>query len=334
MPQQYGQCSTLITAAGLYRLQQAAATVDEPQRAQRSTSCRSGRRAAAGIDTKDAQERALGLGILGELLSNAKPGRRYAGPPLTTNGGGRALVTGGTGGIGEEVCRGLAARGYDVYVGARDAAKGEAVAERLREEFPGAHKCLVCDLNGGDTALPRGVNLLVNNAGVMGAATDETMRVNLVAPARLTLGLRARNRKLRVVNVASSSHLRARACPVARMLDDRRRDKSLSARYAASKKGLLQFTARAAQQWRRRAACHPGLVWTSMLQGFFPAPVRARCCRGASSRRRPRARRRYFWPASTTPRARTTWTIETGPAAVARGVETGATRRRAGRAVT
>ena len=145
------------------------------------------------------------LGILGELLSNAKPGRRYAGPPLTTNGGGRALVTGGTGGIGEEVCRGLAARGYDIYVGARDASKGEAVAARLREEFPGAHKCLVCDLNGGDTALPRGVNLLVNNAGVMGAATDETMRVNLVAPARLTLGLRARNRKLRVVNVASSS---------------------------------------------------------------------------------------------------------------------------------
>ena len=92
------------------------------------------------------------LGILGELLSNAKPGRRYAGPPLTTNGGGRALVTGGTGGIGEEVCRGLAARGYDVYVGARDAAKGEAVAERLREECPGAHKCLVCDLNGGDRA--------------------------------------------------------------------------------------------------------------------------------------------------------------------------------------
>ena len=142
------------------------------------------------------------LGILGELLSNAKPGRRYAGPPITTNGGGRALVTGATGGIGEEVCRGLAARGYDVYVGARDPEKGEAVAERLREEFPGAHKCVVCDLNRGEAALPRGVNLLVNNAGVMGAATDETMRVNLLAPARLTLGLRARNRKLRVVNVA------------------------------------------------------------------------------------------------------------------------------------
>jgi NAD(P)-dependent dehydrogenase (short-subunit alcohol dehydrogenase family) len=225
---------------------------------------------------------------------------------LTTTTGGRALVTGGTGGIGEEVCRGLAARGYDVYVGARDPAKGEAVAARLREEFPGAHKCVVCDLNEGEAALPRGVNLLVNNAGVMGAATDETMRVNLLAPARLTLGLRARNRKLRVVNVASSSHLRARACPVARMLDDRRRDKSLSA-YAASKLGLLQFTAALRNNGVDARACHPGLVWTPsvvrvrrqgafdsprrrgspspaathrstkhrMLKGFFPKPVRA-----------------------------------------------------------
>ena len=45
------------------------------------------------------------LGILGELLSNAKPGRRYAGPPMTTNGGGCALVTGGTGGIGEDAAK-------------------------------------------------------------------------------------------------------------------------------------------------------------------------------------------------------------------------------------
>ena len=214
------------------------------------------------------------LGLLGELLSNAKPGGRYAGPPLTT-GGGRALVTGATGGIGEEVCRGLAARGYSVYVGARDAERGEAVAERLRAEFPGArHECVVCDLNSGDAALPRGVDLLVNNAGVMGAATDETMRVNLAAPARLTLALRARNKKLRVVNVASSSHFRAKDCPVSRMLEDRRRDKSLAA-YAASKLGLLQFTAALQNAGIDARACHPGLVWTPMLKGFSPAPVRA-----------------------------------------------------------
>ena len=61
---------------------------------------------------------------------------------------------------------------------------------------------------------------------------------------------------------------------MARMLDDRRRDKSLSA-YAASKLGLLQFTEALRNVGVDARACHPGLVWTSMLQGFFPAPVRA-----------------------------------------------------------
>ena len=61
---------------------------------------------------------------------------------------------------------------------------------------------------------------------------------------------------------------------MARMLDDRRRDKSLSA-YAASKLGLLQFTAALRNNGVDARACHPGLVWTPMLKGFFPAPVRA-----------------------------------------------------------
>jgi hypothetical protein len=47
--------------------------------------------------------------------------------------GGRpvAVVTGGNRGIGLEVCRQLAARGYTVVLGARDAAKGEAAAAAL-----------------------------------------------------------------------------------------------------------------------------------------------------------------------------------------------------------
>ena len=61
---------------------------------------------------------------------------------------------------------------------------------------------------------------------------------------------------------------------MARMLDDRRRDKSLSA-YAASKLGLLQFTEALRNVGVDARACHPGLVWTPMLKGFFPPPVRA-----------------------------------------------------------
>ena len=52
------------------------------------------------------------LGILGELLSEHESrGGATPRPPLTTASSRAALVTGGTGGIGEEVCRGLAARG-------------------------------------------------------------------------------------------------------------------------------------------------------------------------------------------------------------------------------
>ena len=45
-----------------------------------------------------------------------------------------ALVTGGNRGIGLEVCRQLAQKGYTVILGSRDAAKGKAAAKRLQDE--------------------------------------------------------------------------------------------------------------------------------------------------------------------------------------------------------
>ena len=50
----------------------------------------------------------------------------------------RALVTGGSSGIGKETVRALAAQGYDVIVAARDAGKGEAVLNAIRAEHPQA----------------------------------------------------------------------------------------------------------------------------------------------------------------------------------------------------
>ncbi len=44
------------------------------------------------------------------------------------------LVTGGNRGIGFEVCRQLARKGYAVILGSRDAAKGEEAAKRLQDE--------------------------------------------------------------------------------------------------------------------------------------------------------------------------------------------------------
>ncbi len=45
-----------------------------------------------------------------------------------------ALVTGGNRGIGLEVCRQLAQKGYTVILGSRDAAKGKEAAKRLQDE--------------------------------------------------------------------------------------------------------------------------------------------------------------------------------------------------------
>lgn len=45
-----------------------------------------------------------------------------------------ALVTGGNRGIGFEVCRQLAQKGYTVILGSRDAGKGEDAAKRLQDE--------------------------------------------------------------------------------------------------------------------------------------------------------------------------------------------------------
>lgn len=50
----------------------------------------------------------------------------------------RAVVTGGSAGIGKETVRALAAQGWEVIVAARDARKGEAVLDAIRAEHPGA----------------------------------------------------------------------------------------------------------------------------------------------------------------------------------------------------
>ena len=47
-----------------------------------------------------------------------------------------ALVTGANRGIGLEVCRQLAEKGYTVILGSRDLAKGEEAAQGIAGEVP------------------------------------------------------------------------------------------------------------------------------------------------------------------------------------------------------
>ena len=136
-----------------------------------------------------------------------------------------AVVTGANRGIGLEVCRQLAERGYAVVLGSRSLDRGEAAARRLSDRGLEVH---VCQL---DVADPEGVeraagwisgsfgrcDALINNAAIE-YDTDElaatanlervhrAMETNLFGPWRTTLALLPLLRRAahpRIVNVSS-----------------------------------------------------------------------------------------------------------------------------------
>ncbi|MFC8042519.1 SDR family oxidoreductase [Nocardia sp. NPDC057353] len=95
-------------------------------------------------------------------------------PPLS---GKRAVVTGGSDGIGLGIATRLAAAGAEVVLPVRNAGKGAAAAERIRAAVPGATVALreleLSSLTSvaalGRTMRDEGapIHLLINNAGVM-----------------------------------------------------------------------------------------------------------------------------------------------------------------------
>ncbi len=92
-----------------------------------------------------------------------------------------ALVTGGTGGIGNAICRRLLAAGYRVVTNYRNQDKAERWRQSLRDEGhdAGIYVCDVGDYEQCAEVLARieaehgGVDVLVNNAGI---TRDTTMR--------------------------------------------------------------------------------------------------------------------------------------------------------------
>ncbi len=144
----------------------------------------------------------------------------------TENEAGVALVTGANRGIGREVARQLAERGYEVLLGARDSAQASVVADELAASTGGRVKPLTLDISepasiaaaaeqiGRD---PGRLDVLVNNAGigsdfgVSGLDPDwekiqGTLDTNFYGSYRLTvalLGLLRQSAHPRVVNVSS-----------------------------------------------------------------------------------------------------------------------------------
>jgi NAD(P)-dependent dehydrogenase (short-subunit alcohol dehydrogenase family) len=137
-----------------------------------------------------------------------------------------ALVTGANRGIGREVARQLAVRGYEVLVAARDEQKARASASELATQTGGDVRPLVLDV--ADPASieaaaeqvrrdPGRLDVLVNNAGIgsdFGVAGTEpdfdaiqrALDTNFFGAYRLTIALLALLRQSehpRIVNVSS-----------------------------------------------------------------------------------------------------------------------------------
>ncbi|MEV6483176.1 SDR family oxidoreductase [Streptomyces sp. NPDC051576] len=130
-----------------------------------------------------------------------------------------ALVTGANKGIGKEIARLLVAEGLTVYVGSRDAARGE----RAVEELGGGARLLPLDVTDADSiaAAARQVtalDVLVNNAGIMAGGspapeadlddfrrTYETNVFGVLAVTNAFLPALRRSSHPRIVNISSGT---------------------------------------------------------------------------------------------------------------------------------
>lgn len=136
-----------------------------------------------------------------------------------------AVVTGGNRGIGKEVCRQLAEKGFVVYVCSRDLAKGEAAVQELGLDGLLPAQLDVTDQESVECLKARveqehgRLDVLVNNAAInydtwqstLSADIDnvkETMETNLYGPWRMAMAFAPLLRQSdhpRIVNVSSGS---------------------------------------------------------------------------------------------------------------------------------
>ena len=189
--------------------------------------------------------------------------------------GRRALVTGGSSGIGEAMARALGLAGARVLLVARREAELQAAAQRLRDAGIDAQGS-PADLSDADatiavarTAEQRlgGIDILVNAAGVnlrepfaevTPASWKLQLALHLEAPFFLTQalapGMKARGWG-RILNIASLQSYRAfpRSAP-----------------YGAAKGGVVQLTRAIAQQWSPH-----GITCNAIGPGFFPTALTA-----------------------------------------------------------
>ncbi|MCP3712531.1 3-oxoacyl-ACP reductase FabG [Paraburkholderia sp. CNPSo 3274] len=191
----------------------------------------------------------------------------------------RALVTGGSGALGQAISVALAQAGHEVWVHAnRRLAEAEAVAQRIVAAGGSAHAIAfdVTDADATETALARlvedaPVQILVNNAGIhddaplVGMRREQWRRVidvslngffNVTQPLLMPM---IRTRRGRIVNIAS----------LAGVMGNRGQ-----ANYAAAKAGLIGATKSLSLELASRGitvnAVAPGIIASPMAEHAFP----------------------------------------------------------------
>ncbi|MDD5390921.1 MAG: 3-oxoacyl-ACP reductase FabG [Gallionellaceae bacterium] len=190
----------------------------------------------------------------------------------------RALVTGGSGGIGAAICRRLAADGCYVYVHAnRNLAKAAALVEEIRASG-GAAEAITFDVTDAEASrvalealvADAPIQILVNNAGVHDDAVFPGMRAeqwhsvldvslngffHVTQPLTLPM---IRGRWGRIINITSIAGLTGNRGQV---------------NYAAAKGGLHAATKSLSLELASRGitvnAVAPGIIQTGMIEGVF-----------------------------------------------------------------
>ncbi len=203
--------------------------------------------------------------------------------------GRRAVVTGGSSGIGVETARALAHAGAQVTLAVRDVAAGRRVADDIsrtsgRPDVAVAHLDLA-DLTTVDAfsrAWSGPLHVLVANAGVMDSPEGRTAQgwetqlgTNHLGHFALATGLHralAEAGGARVVVVSSSGHA---ASPV--VFDDlffERRPYDPSLAYGQSKTANALFAVEAARRWAPDGitanSLDPGGIWTPLQRHWSP----------------------------------------------------------------
>lgn len=196
-----------------------------------------------------------------------------------------AFITGANRGIGFEVARELGAKGFRVFIGARNADAGRAAAQSIvkaggNAQFVEIDVTKIDSVNAAAREIGKSadhLDVLVNNAGVMvkgdGAilnisddALRESIETNSLGALRVTqrlLPLLQKSKSPRVINVSSR---------VAQLSSG---SKSWTAAYAVSKTALNAITAQLAAALPQMAvnSASPGWVRTRMGGPFAERSV-------------------------------------------------------------